>query len=438
MRIFLQVALYRSSVRIRKPLCTRHERRDSERSRAFISIFSIFRRKESGSVNPWHCWSADKFPVHRSTAVELKLVAGTELVPVFLLYRKRGALVVVDRKTVTELCINSGGEGSTRTHETFALPPGFSSVLSMFDARQTTTRRSPRRVSLDGSENECEGRLSLGTGGPPSDCAANPASKGTAESSSRSPLTVTNNGGDTAAAAAAAALTAAAVTPSKAKPPTAPGVSRFGFKPPPGASLSPRRPGGSNTSTGSTGSQSQEGGGTVITRAAAASLLSPPRAGGGSASGGAENKIGRTATAGGGGATAAAIDAARPAGRTTRSRAAMARTGGGGAEGGAGGAGGGGRPATLRGGRSGTNATSNSSGSGNSGGGGGSGRGRRAGTAPAGAGVGRANTRSAASGTAAPSSRRLSVRLCLLLIIDTAVCCVSFGYCCWLAVVLVG
>ncbi|CBJ31760.1 conserved unknown protein [Ectocarpus siliculosus] len=296
----------------------------------------------------------------------------------------------------------------------------------MLDARQGR-RRSPRRASHEGSENECEGssvvvRLSTGSaagggGGPGTPVAKllQQQSSAVETAAARSPLTPADNGGappaaaPSAAAAATAAVVApeqqqssAAVTPSKVKPPTAPGVSRFGFKPPPAAtttaagSLSPRgRPtaatAASERSSGSSGSRSSQGAppaaATGTTRASARSaVLSPSRTGtaaaanGGGGSGSSRVTGGRsTATSGGRAATTA----------TTRSRA---RAGAAAAAAAAGASGG---RATRRGsgGASGSRA-----------------RATRSGTAPAGTGRSNGGSR-AASGTAAPSSRRLSHKL---------------------------
>lgn len=235
----------------------------------------------------------------------------------------------------------------------------------MLDGRHTM-RRSARRASHEDSENECDGRLSLGTAGvsppdyPPAKMPEN----------ARSPLTANYNGGDHAKPAVPSKLPQAG-TPSKAKPPTAPGMSRFGFKPPAAGSLSPRRPacGGVSERTTLQRTNSQET--SAVTRAAVASLLSPSRTRG-PGSGTRENIRSRPA------------DVARPEVRTTRARAATAAANraavGAGVRGSA---------------QQGPSVRSNASS-----------RSRKPATAPAG--TGRVNPR-AAFGTAASSSRRLSV-----------------------------
>lgn len=253
----------------------------------------------------------------------------------------------------------------------------------MFDARRQK-RRSPRRASHEDSENECEGRLSLGTGG---ECA--PATK--SAESARSPLTSANNGGEpplAEAEEATAARQTSALTPSKVKPPMAPGVSRFGFNPATAGSLSPRRPG--NDRRGVERANSQET--NTIVRAASASLLSPPRMGSSSSSG--SNGRGGVVSKRSAGADVRATTAAAAAATTsatTRSRSA-------------------------RGAGMGGSSTSAAQASGAVAGG----RTRKPGTAPVAS--GRANTR-ATSGMAAQSSRRLSVSLSftMILLYDTTV-----------------
>ena len=233
--------------------------------------------------------------------------------------------------------------------------------------------RSSRRTSPNESENECEGRPSLGTGGPPSECTK------TSFDDARSPLAAAGNAGGEPPASK---LPGKTLTPSKMKPPSAPGVSRFGYKPPAGIPLSPRSrlaAGGDNDVgfqlSNSSLSQNSKN---VVARVVAASLLPSSRPG--SAASGTENAD-----------TSRAADAARSPGRTTRSRTAAAATdhrkkglprggarGGGDSERGA----------------AGSSAVA-------------SGRSRRLGAAPVG--TSRVNTRTAMA-SAAPSSRRLSVR----------------------------
>ncbi|CAM9451894.1 unnamed protein product, partial [Ectocarpus sp. 12 AP-2014] len=239
----------------------------------------------------------------------------------------------------------------------------------MLDARQGR-RRSPRRASHEGSENECEGsrdvvRLSTGSaagtgGGPGTPAAKLQQQSSTVETAAaRSPLTPADNGGappaGTPATAAAAAPTAAVVAPEQQH--------------------------------GSSGSRSSQGAplaaATGTTRASARpAVLSPSRtgttaSGGGSSSSSSRATGGRsTATSSGRAATTA----------ITRSRVRAGAAAAAGASGGR---------TTRRG----------------SGGASGS-RARvvRSGTAPAGTGRSNGGSR-AASGTAAPSSRRLSHKL---------------------------
>eukprot|EP00904_Undaria_pinnatifida_P003873 jgi/Undpi1/13487/HiC_scaffold_8.g03146.m1 len=290
----------------------------------------------------------------------------------------------------------------------------------MYESRHGGRRISPRRASLEDSENECEGRLSVGTSGPPSgdqyDCA--PAK--TNPENARSPLTATNNGGEppppqaaSSAASTGRQANSAPLTPTKVKPPSAPGVSRFGFKPPgggggPGGSLSPRTAattagmvrssrlpsGGGGSSDRSNGSHDPS----ALARAAAAAL-SPTRtrsggavgtgAGGVGSGGGGGGFGGRPDFSRGSSSRGQVAEAARPAvSRTTRSRTAAGRVT--------------------------TTATGAGSGSAQQRAGGAAveaagGRARRPGAAGI-AGGGRVNTRSA-SGTAAQSSRRMSHKL---------------------------
>lgn len=254
----------------------------------------------------------------------------------------------------------------------------------MFDGRRQT-RRSPRRASHEDSENECEGRLSLGTGG---ECA--PATK--PAESARSPLTSANNGGEPPlpeAEAATAARQPSALTPSKVKPPMAPGVSRFGFNPATAGSLSPRRPG--NDRRGVERANSQET--NTIVRAAAASLLSPPRMGSSSSSG-SNGRRGVVSKRSGGADVRATTASAAPAASDTISATTRSRS--------------------ARGAGVGGSSTSAAQASGAVAGG----RTRKPGTAPVAS--GRANTR-ATSGTAAQSSRRLSVSLSITINTTTVV-----------------
>lgn len=96
--------------------------------------------------------------------------------------------------------------------------------------------RSPRGES----ENECEGRPSLGTGGPPSECTRPPEN-------SRSPLASAGNGGgeppNLAAVGPAVKPSEKPLTPSKLRQPSAPIMNRFGFKNPITMPFSPRRRG---------------------------------------------------------------------------------------------------------------------------------------------------------------------------------------------------
>ncbi|CAM9384876.1 unnamed protein product [Ascophyllum nodosum] len=212
----------------------------------------------------------------------------------------------------------------------------------MLDARGTMPRSS-RRTSPNESENECEGRPSLGTGGPPSECTK------TSFDDARSPLAAAGNAGGEPPASK---LPGKTLTPSKMKPPSAPGLSNSSL------------------------SQNSKN---VVARVVAASLLPSSRPG--SAASGTENAD-----------TSRAADAARSPGRTTRSRTAAAATdhrkkglprggarGGGDSERGA----------------AGSSAVA-------------SGRSRRLGAAPVG--TSRVNTRTAMA-SAAPSSRRLSHKL---------------------------
>lgn len=192
----------------------------------------------------------------------------------------------------------------------------------MLDTRQA--RRSPRHAP-HGSENKFEGaaaasaRLSpivhthfrgldrLKTS-PAALAAARRLESGNCSSSSmtsssesnhaRAPLTAANNGGDPspprpqvsrAAAAADAAGGGGLAAPSssmflrKQASSKKPGVSRFGFKPPPGTSLSPRRPGAGVTADGDSSSGSNRG---ILSRISPLSLLpmSPKRLEGSDAS----------------------------------------------------------------------------------------------------------------------------------------------------------
>lgn len=116
----------------------------------------------------------------------------------------------------------------------------------MLDGRQM--RHSPCRTSL-ASENECDGRLSPGQGGscsPLPKCASvvmSPFSMKTGVGDRlRPPFSATSNGGDPRTLMSSSPSALANTPNSGLKPPNAPGVSRFGFKPPSVASVSPRRP----------------------------------------------------------------------------------------------------------------------------------------------------------------------------------------------------
>lgn len=130
------------------------------------------------------------------------------------------------------------------TKMSFQTLPG--SVLPdtrMFDVKQTP--RSPRCTAKDG-ENEYEGTPSIGRGGsaspmPKCTSVASPYStRSPISDKMRPPLTASSNGGDLTPTRSPSVPTDAPT--SSIKPPTAPGVSRFGFKPPIVTSLSPRRP----------------------------------------------------------------------------------------------------------------------------------------------------------------------------------------------------
>lgn len=239
-------------------------------------------------------------------------------------------------------------------------------------------RQSPRRPSLD-SENEFES-LSLGGGGgglPPECVAPSPAK--TVLDNPRFPLTTTNNVGDPPPPTTTATIIPSTMDPpaSAVKRPTAPGVSRFGFKPPPNTSLSPRRPGAGTAPERVYSGQDMS----VITRAAA-SVLSPTRSSGSGTTGsdrsgcvrpaGSTRMATRTATT----ASSATGRAATAPVRSTRAATAAAAARGGPAGVGAG---------NVSGGRS----------------------TRRAG-AGAGTGTGRTTTRSAAGAAAAAAARRMS------------------------------
>ncbi|CAN0454172.1 unnamed protein product, partial [Ectocarpus sp. 12 AP-2014] len=240
----------------------------------------------------------------------------------------------------------------------------------MLDARQGR-RRSPRRASHEGSENECEGsrdvvRLSTGSaagggGGPGTPAAKLQQQSSTVETAAaRSPLTPADNGG---APPSAAPATAAAAAPTAAV-------------------VAPEQQHGSGGSRSSQGAPLAAATGT--TRASARpAVLSPSRtgttaSGGGSSSSSSSRATGgrSTATSGGRAATTA----------ITRSRARAGAVAAAGASGGR---------TTRRG-------SGDASGS--------RARATRSGTAPAGTGRSNGGSR-AALGTAAPSSRRLSHKL---------------------------
>lgn len=167
----------------------------------------------------------------------------------------------------------------------------------MLDARQA---KRDSRVSQD-SENECEGRRSLEAAAvsdcsrsPPRPVDSNPRPLEKHDYNASDPLPLPPQSRVPTLATNATSAT------SLLKPPTAPGVSRFGFKPPPGTSLSPRRPGTDSDSQGSD----------VVARVASV-ILSPAKS--------------TTSSAGADG------EARRPVGKvgSTRSRTGGAPAGGG-------------------------------------------------------------------------------------------------------------